>query len=200
MKTSMSIRPLCLILVLGFLPLPGHAQSAEELLQEIAERKERINQFRALLNDPDQTTRLAALDVMLKSDDSAMREIAYGAGFSSADDAMRALALKGRFRDLTVLPITLSPTEQPTENEKKILQNWADTYRFQVKDFTEASGHFTFKGGDSSGEGQISGTGLEFESHYCRGQFTLGDGASLVGELRCQAGYQGHYVATARLQ
>ena len=39
------------------------AQSAEELLKEINERKERINQFRALLNDPDQSTRLAALDV-----------------------------------------------------------------------------------------------------------------------------------------
>ena len=58
------------------------AQSAEELLKEINERKERINQFRALLNDPDQSTRLAALDVMLKSDDLAMKEVAYGIGFS----------------------------------------------------------------------------------------------------------------------
>lgn len=202
MKLPISFRQLCLTLMLGlaWLPISAAGQSAEELLKEINERKERINQFRALLNDPDQTTRLAALDVMLKSEDPAMKEIGYGAGFSSADDAMRALALKGKFRELTVLPLTLNPDDDPTENEKKILQQWAGTYRFQLTEFDDSTGRFTFKGGDSTGTGQVSGTGIEFESRYCRGQFTLGDGASLVGELRCQSGYQGRYIATARLQ
>ncbi|UZD67071.1 arsenical pump-driving ATPase GET3 [Marinobacter sp. AN1] len=203
MNLPVSIRHLCLIMTLAltFLPFSASGQSAEELLKQINERKERINQFRALLNDPDQTTRLAALDVMLKSEDPAMKEIAYGAGFSSADDAMRALALKGKFRDLQVIPFKLTLQQETTETEEKILQKWAGTYRFQLAEFDEASGRFVFVGNDhnSRNNGQVSGTGMEFQGGYCRGDFTLGDGASLIGEIRCQGGYEGTYIASARL-
>ncbi|PHQ27236.1 hypothetical protein CLH62_06595 [Marinobacter guineae] len=178
------------------------AQSTEELLKEISERKERINQFRALLNDPDQSTRLAALDVMLKSDDLAMKEVAYGIGFNSADDAMRAVALKAKFRDITVMPFKVTSGEEETETEKSILEKWAGTYSFDLKEFNEDTGQFTFRGGDYSGSatGQISGTGLEFQGGYCQGFFILGDSANLVGELRCKKPYEGTYTATARLQ
>jgi hypothetical protein len=178
------------------------AQSAEELLKEISERKDRINQFRALLNDPDQSTRLAALDVMLKSDDLAMKEVAYGIGFNSADDAMRAVALKAKFRDITVMPFKVISGEEETESEKSTLKKWAGTYSFDLKEFNEDTGQFTFRGGDSSGiaTGQVSGTGLKFAGIYCQGFFMLGDSANLVGELRCKNPYEGTYTATARLQ
>lgn len=179
------------------------AQSAEELLKEINERKERINQFRALLNDPDQSTRLAALDVMLKSDDLAMKEVAYGIGFNSADDAMRALALKGKFRDVTVLPFKLTAGEKETEAEKSTLQKLANSYSFKLGEFHEDTGRFSFYGGDyppTKYNGQISGTGLEFQSRYCQGYFNLGDSANLIGELRCSGAFEGSYSATARLQ
>lgn len=190
-------------LVLLTLPTGALAQSAEELLKEINARKERINQFRALLNDPDQSTRLAALDVMLKSDDLAMKEVAYGIGFNSADDAMRALALKGKFRDVTVLPFKLTAGEKETEGEKSTLQKLANSYSFKLGEFHEDTGRFTFSGGDyppSKYDGQISGTGLEFQSRYCQGYFNLGESANLIGELRCNGAFEGTYNATARLQ
>lgn len=178
------------------------AQSAEELLNEIQARKERINQFRALLNDPDQSTRLAALDVMLSSDDPAMKEIAYGIGFNSADEAMRALTLKGKFRDITMLPFTLSTSKDPTETEKNTLEKLAGAYSFRLNEFDADSGRFTFFGPDYPGSkrsGQISGTRVSFQSHLCQGDLTLGDGAVLSGELRCRRNFQGSYSATVSL-
>ncbi|AOY86729.1 hypothetical protein BKP64_00245 [Marinobacter salinus] len=178
------------------------AQSAEELLKEIDARKERINQFRALLNDPDQSTRLAALDVMLKSDDLAMKEVAYGIGFNSADEATRALALKGKFRDVKVLPFRLTTGEPQTDTEKNTIRKWAGAYGFELREFNEDTGQFTFRGDDYPNRdklGQVNGTGVEFQAQYCRGYFNLGDSASLVGELRCTGPYEGTYPAKARL-
>ncbi|SFM98009.1 hypothetical protein [Marinobacter pelagius] len=203
MNWSFTPRYLLLSVTLFSLSSSVCAQSAEELLKEISERKERINQFRALLNDPDQSTRLAALDVMLKSDDLAMKEVAYGVGFNSADDAMRALALKGKFRDITVLPFKLTAGEEETESEKSTLEKWSGSYSFTLGEFDESTGQFTFFGGDaprSTMKGQISGTGLEFQSYRCQGYFTLGDSANLIGELRCNAPHEGTYAASARLQ
>lgn len=197
-ETRSRLLPSLLLLCLSGTVL---AQSAEELLNEISERKERINQFRALLNDPDQSTRLAALDVMLSSDDPAMKEIAYGIGFNSADEAMRALTLKGKFRDITMLPFTLDAGKDATETEKNTLEKLAGAYSFRLNEFDADSGRFTFTGSDasSSKHGQISGTRVSFQSRLCQGDLALGDGAVLAGELRCSGNFQGSYSATVSL-
>ena len=73
--------------------------SAESLADKIKKRSGEIAEVKALLNDPDQNTRAAAIDVMLKSDDTAMREIAYSTGFNSADDSIRAIALRNKLNE-----------------------------------------------------------------------------------------------------
>jgi len=173
---------------------------SEVLKQQIQERSGTIKEFRALLNDPDQTVRLAALDVMLKSDDIAMRELAYGMGFNSADAAMRAVCLKNKFADQKIISIKITDIASPSDSQKKALGDWGGIYAFDVKTFDEKTGQFTTTGGYRKGTGQLNGTRMEFSQPYCNGSFQLGDGAVLTGELGCKGSWSGKFEGQISLQ
>jgi len=199
-KLSVVARSL-LILVMSACWSPGQAEmSAEALKQQIQERSGKIQEFRALLNDPDQTVRLAALDVMLKSDDIAMRELAYGMGFNSADEAMRAVALKNKFADQKIISIKIADVSSPSDSQKKALDAWGGTYSFDIKSFDEKTGQFATSGNYRKGTGQLNGTRIEFSQPYCNGAFTLGDGAVLTGELGCTGNWSGKFEGNINLQ
>ncbi|RRQ22353.1 hypothetical protein [Thiohalobacter thiocyanaticus] len=189
-----------LFLSLAATPVAGGETSAEALKQQIQQRSQNIKEFRALLNDPDQTVRLAALDTMLKSDDVAMRELAYGVCFNSADQAMRVICLKNRFGDLRTVVISIKGIDNPTENQEKVLNEWNGTYSFEVSDYDEKTGQFTTTGTYVQGKGQVTGTGIEFSQQYCNGGFQLVDGGTMEGELGCRSRWAGTYRGSIRLQ
>jgi hypothetical protein len=190
-----------LVLAMSACWSPGQAElTADALKQQIQERSGNIQEFRALLNDPDQTVRLAALDVMLKSDDIAMRELAYGMGFNSADEAMRAVALKNKFADQKIISIKIADVSSPSDSQKKALDSWGGTYSFDVKSFDEKTGQFTTVGNYRKGTGQLNGTRIEFSHPYCNGAFTLADGAVLTGELGCTGNWSGKFEGSINLQ
>ncbi len=174
--------------------------AAEALKRQIQERSGNMKEFRALLNDPDQTVRLAALDVMLKSDDVAMRELAFGVCFSSADEAMRAVCLKNKFADQKMISIKISDISSPSDTQKKALQDWGGIYTFTIKSFDEKTGQFVTKGQYVNGTGQLNGTRIEFAQAYCNGTFELSDGAVLKGELGCRGSWAGNFDGQIHLQ
>ncbi|HKL25339.1 MAG TPA: hypothetical protein VJ910_03850 [Desulfuromonadales bacterium] len=180
----------------------GAELDAAALKQEIQQRAQTIREFRALLNDPDQTVRLAALDAMLKSDDIAMRELAYGICFNSADQAMRVVCLKNRFADLRTVAVALDNLGGPTEKQQKALADWGDVYDFEVQDYDEKTGQFTTSGESANyrGKGQVMGTGVTFSQRFCDGTFRLGEGGVLEGDLNCAKGWQGTYPGRISLQ
>lgn len=194
-----------LALIAGFFvfSLAAYAEtSAEDILRKAQERANQINEYRALLNSPDQNIRVAGLDVMLKSDDPAMREIAFNIAFSSADDSMRAIALRNKLLYLKVLNVELSERENATESEKAAVKDvFANTYQLKIKDYDAESGVIGFVSSYQSG--QVNGTGLDFSDTYtkCHGGMTLGDGAELVGTLNCTySKRKGSYNLKLRLQ
>lgn len=182
------------------LSLPVHSQpSADEIIAQAQQRAGKIDEYRQLLNNPDQNVRLAGLDILLKSDDPAMREIAFSLGFASLDDTMRAITLKNRFSDLKVLNFQMSLRDKPTETEKSaIVEKFGGVYAVKLKSYDVNTGWLVFSGG----EGQVVGTGLDFQRDRCRGSFLLGEGAVLEGVINCKgiSHYDGSYKATLRLQ
>ncbi len=203
MRTTRPLR-LCLLLVL-MSPTSQQAfaeTSAEQLKQRIQARSQRIAEFRALLNDPDQTVRLAALDEMLGSDDVAMRELAFGVCFNSADQAMRAICLRRKFADLGTINVEFPGTagQEWSASQLKVLQEWGGTYTFSVTGFDPKTGRFKTIGTYRNGKGQLSGTRLTFKHPYCAGSFALGDGAVLEGELGCTSSWAGTFKGVIRLQ
>jgi hypothetical protein len=199
-KLSVVARSLLLLVMSACWSLAQAETTAEALKQQIQQRSGKIQEFRALLNDPDQTVRLAALDVMLKSDDIAMRELAYGMGFNSADQAMRAVCLKNKFADQKMISIMITDISSPSDSEKKALDAWGGIYSFDVKSFDEKTGQFTSAGTYRKGTGQLNGTRMEFSQPYCNGAFTLGDGAVMTGELGCTASWSGKFAGKINLQ
>jgi hypothetical protein len=176
--------------------------NADDILRQAQERAAKIEEYRQLLNNPDQNVRVAGLDVMLKSDDPAMREIAFNIALASADDAMRAIALKNKFLYLKNLNFQLSLGDSPTEIESKAIgEYFGSTFAIELENYDANTGAFTFQG--SHGKGQVSGTGMDLQDTYrrCVGNFTLGDGPELVGKLNCTYhANKGSYNATLRLQ
>lgn len=199
-KLSIAGRSLLLLVMSACWGMSQAEMTAEALKQQIQERSGKIQEFRALLNDPDQTVRLAALDVMLKSDDIAMRELAYGMGFNSADEAMRAVCLKNKFADQKLISIKIADISSPSDKQKKALDDWGGIYAFEVKTFDEKTGQFTSAGHYRNGTGQLNGTRLEFSQPHCNGSFQLIDGAVLAGELGCRGGWSGKFEGQIGLQ
>jgi len=178
----------------------ANGQSAAELKQKIQARSQNLAEFRALLNDPDQTVRLAALDTMLKSDDNAMRELAYSSCLSSADAAMRGLCVKNKIGEMQTISIEIAELSEPTEIEQKTIANWGNAYNFTIKEFDERTGQFKTTGSYKNGNGHVTGSGLDFAQPYCSGVFELADSGYLEGELRCTASWAGRYPGRIRLQ
>lgn len=174
--------------------------SAEELKKRIQARSQQIAEFRALLNDPDQAVRLAALDEMLSAEDVAMRELAFGLCFNSADDAMRAICLRKKFATLNTISVEFPKQTERSDTQAKALKDWGGIYSFGVEKFDTKTGHFKTTGTYQQGNGQVSGTRLDFRQPYCTGSFTLGDGAVLQGNLGCWDTWAGTFPGLIRLQ
>jgi hypothetical protein len=172
----------------------------EELKHSIEERAHKIAEYRALLNDSDQSVRLAALDVMLKSGDTAMQELAYAVAFASADEPMRAVALKNRIANLHSIVVTIDKPNDASANEKRVWNTWGGTYGFSITTFDEKTGRFATTGVNTIGKGQVAGTTFEFVQQYCTGTFHLGKGAVLQGVLGCRTDLAGQYPGSINVQ
>lgn len=88
---------------------------ATENINEAMKRTAKINEFKALLQSPDPTLRLVALDTMQNSKDLAMREIGYSIGLNSSDQTITSLTIKNKFSEIVNFAVTL---KKPEENEK----------------------------------------------------------------------------------
>jgi hypothetical protein len=173
--------------------------SADELKRNVQDRAQKIAEYRALLEDPDQAVRLSALDVMLKSDDTAMQALAYEAAFKSSDATMRAVALKNRIAGLSAIVVKVKLRDTPSEDEKKVNTKWGGTYAFDIKSFDEKTGTFKTSGHYKSGNGHVSGATVQFHQQYCDGSFQLTDGAVLQGSLGCRSRWEGQYKGSIDL-
>lgn len=165
--------------------------SAESLADKIKKRSGEMSEVRALLNDSDQNTRLAAMDIMLKSDDTAMRELAYTTGFNSADDTMRAIALRNKFNELDTLTMYFTLPENATEKDKTQFEWFGGSLSLVFSGYDEKTGKFKSYGTKSPGGsytkvGNVSGLALNFNTRYCSGSLILNDESELQGVVTCQ--------------
>lgn len=161
---------------------------AESLAEQIKKRAAATAEIKALLSDPDQNTRIAALDVMLKSGDTSMRELAYTIGFNSAEDTFRAIALRNKFNELKSLTVYFDLPESPTDKQKKTYEGWSGSLIMGINSYDEATG--TIKSSDQfnykTGNGSISGLSVNFKTNYCGGTLILNEESVLEGEITCE--------------
>ena len=85
--------------------------SVEDLRAQIDERLTGLNEYEALLQDPDPARSMAAMEIMIGSGDPALERMALDHGLYSPNPAVRAAALTAFFGTMPVLEIRLDGAE-----------------------------------------------------------------------------------------
>jgi len=189
MKKVFSKIVVCSILVAG---VTSTSVLAESMAAQIKKRATVTAELKSLLNDPDQSMRLAALDTMLKSEDTAMRELAYNVGLNSADDAVRSITLRNKFNELSTLAINVTLPENSEPKSKEVFIQYANggAYILTLQSYNEQKGAFVFKDPKEYVKykyyGTVSGLSLTFVGSKCSGTLILNEESEYQGSLNCQ--------------
>jgi hypothetical protein len=175
-----------LIVALLLFVAPGvRAQTdAEALRARILERSSKIDGFKALLNDPNPTVRLAAFDEMVASGDSAMREVAIEAGLNSADAPMRALAFREMIAGAKTVALNISAPSESTKPTTNFVRN-NPVVPIHIESVDRVTGHAEVKWGSYKGTGQLTGLRLTFDVRRCTVQLDLDDENQVTGTTTC---------------
>jgi len=177
------------------LSLPVLSADKSDLLAKIRANAGQYNEFKQLLNNPDQNIRIAAFDGMVNSGDSALRNIALDEALANTDSTLQALALKEIIMDLDVLNFSIVLPENASEESKAVVNKWTSSYGLTFFQKNKEEGVFSGKSTDSiqrTGSkkgfgGNLSGLKVFFSSEglACMGDVVLTAGAILKGTLAC---------------
>ncbi len=195
--------------VLGEESLAQQVDTAQ-LIEEARERARRIEEAKAVLNDPDPIVRLTSFDALATSGDDILRNVAIDAGLSGADAKMRERALIYALLQLTELRFTLVPdaTAERTVLEasrERVSTRGSDLHvRVDRKSSNFEGGVVTIRPVDRNAPGQmtVSGTTLRFSLAGTSGVLELQDDDTISGVLRhtAQGRVTAQYKASATIR
>jgi hypothetical protein len=159
---------------------------SQSLAEQIKARAGEINELKSLLNNPDSSVRIAAIDVMQNSEDIAMREMGFSAGINSSDEAVVAITIRNKFKEIKNFNIQLVLPSDASEEVKKFYNDkLGGQMGFRIGAYDPATATFT-NGTTYSGTtntSTISGRVLHLISRYSKGTFVLNEELMFVGEL-----------------
>jgi hypothetical protein len=159
---------------------------SESLAEQIKARAGEINELKSLLNNPDSSVRIAAIDVMQNSEDIAMREMGFSAGINSSDEAVVAITIRNKFKEIKNFNIQLVlPSDAPEELKKFYNEKLGGQIGFSITSYDPATA--TFRNGTTYSNqpttSTISGRVLHLRSYYGKGTFVLNEELMFVGEF-----------------
>jgi len=162
-----------------------------DLLAKIRAQAGQYNEFKELLNSPDQSLRIAAFDGMVNSGDPALRDVAIDEALANADVTMQSLAFREAIMGLDTINFAMELPDKASEKTKKTFTEWSASYNLNLLKKDKVLN--TFSGGSTEArsqylKGNVSGLELSFVSRYCNGKATLIDGSILKGILSCPKG------------
>ena len=96
-----------LALFLAAQPVAAAAQSlsADDIRAMVDQRVASLDPYRALLEDPDETRAMAAMDIMMESGDADLRRMALEYGLYSPSPIVQRMALDAFFSSMPVLNV-----------------------------------------------------------------------------------------------
>ena len=174
------------LLMLG-LSANAFSDDKADLLTIIRAQAGQYNEFKELLNSPDQSLRIAAFDGMVNSGDPALRDIAIDEALANADVTMQSLAFREVIMGLDSVNFAMTLPDNASENTKKNITAWGGAYFLKLSKKDKKLGQFSGGSTDfkNSMKGNISGLELSFVSKVCSGKASLVDGAVLQGVISC---------------
>ena len=168
----------CLTVLFSLLALSLSVQaemSTAELIKKSQARAKEIKELKALLNSPDQVTRLTILEAMLSSGDITTRELAFAQGFASADDTMRALTLKHKFKNLEWINVSIDYKRAEGKAGLDAAKNrMGSLFKIPIRKYDIKTGKFE--------NGKVSGIRVDFSPSYFSGSLILTEGSLMKGK------------------
>lgn len=161
--------------------------------EAIRARAAQVKEFQKLMNDPDATVRLSALDSMLSHDDGLIRDMGFELGFASSDFAVRSLALRTKLFQSKQLVVELGELIDSKGVRSRNEQSGTTTTIY-FREFDVKTGVITDSTGSSA---KVSGVQFTWSSGSYSLLLRLQDNAILKGTY--QSG-QTRLDATAVLQ
>jgi hypothetical protein len=187
-------RTLCgAVLVLSLFPVDGMCQTSKDadLVERIRAKAKRIEEFKALMNNPDANIRIGTIEALIEGDDQILRDIAIETGFASNDVIVRAAALRALFFTLDTIPVAIAtPGKDGKEGKEYIVS-------LRFKNIDRAKGSFVMAGAGYTSTGQVSGTTVTMTWGNCSFVLQPKDGFTISGPSDCQ-GQKG--TASAKLR
>jgi len=106
-------------------PLAAQTLSAADILAKVEVKVGGVNEYQALLNDPDPARSMAAMEVMLESGDPELVRLALDFGIYSPNPVVQRMALEGFFLSAPRLNVYFSGAEAQKENQfrERIVDN-----------------------------------------------------------------------------
>jgi archaellum component FlaC len=152
-----------------------------------------VERLLALLESPDQSSRIVAFYAIINSGRPSSSELAINKAFASSDEVLRGLAFRAAFSLIKVMEIELSEPKNPSDREKRDLQHARITNSAMVDDIKYDVKTGKFSGNFSSG--QVSGSIITFRTRSCTGSLNNKVGSwRFQGNVRCGASvFEGTY-------
>jgi len=95
---------ICCFLVTGS-PLYAQSLSAADILKQVDEKVSGLNDYQALLNDPDPARSMAAMEIMINSGDTILERMALEYGIYSPNPSVQRAALDAYFASKPTLDV-----------------------------------------------------------------------------------------------
>lgn len=89
----------------------AQALSPAEIMAKVNEKAGNVNEYQALLNDPDPARSMAAMEVMLESGDAKLQRMALDYGLFSPNKQVQYAALRAFFESRPVLRLYIDGAE-----------------------------------------------------------------------------------------
>lgn len=161
------------------------AQSPTEVLRSSQQSAGDTEQLRAGLHSPDLSVRVSTFTAMINSNNPSLVSIAINDGHVSSDASLQDLAARAAFRELQGFIVEASGEMSPDmQNAFVAFYNYQGLHA-KIEKYDWGSGAFTIYGG----QGQISGTRLNFRTTFCQGTLAAMQGSwSYEGWVVCVNG------------
>ena len=134
------------LVIAGFVGSVSYAQTAAEIIEKARAEAGQFNEFKAALEDPDQSVRLAVFEAMLQQKNPPLRMMAIQYGLSSTDHVIRSRALAAQIMSMDQLHIQLEPNPNVSAEVQKVtakeLVQLANKYDITLKEKNPETGSF----------------------------------------------------------
>jgi|GEM_PF-5680946 hypothetical protein len=176
------------LLLMSGSALPAFAQSAAEVIERARAEARQFNEYKAALEDPDQSVRLAVFENMLTQQSAPLRMMAIQTGLTNDDLILRSRALLAQIMGMDQLHVQITVNSQATSKAQEATRKFVDEKNgvlvFSISQKDPETGSFRLGHSNIGYSGQITHIQLQANAGTTYSlNLSLQDDSTLKGQF-----------------